>query len=285
MKKVGFLGIGIMGRGMAANLLKKGFTVSVWNRDPLKCEPLVKMGATMAPNIAALSQSSEVVISMLRDDEVVRTVLLEQALPAAHSGTTFIDMSTVTPRMSRQLAEAAAKMHVHFLDAPVLGSKDAAEAGQLTALVGGSVEILERQRDLLSAMCQKIVHVGPNGSSAYLKLACNQLVAVIMAAMGESLALVEKAGLDRQAALDVLVATVSRVAGMKHPKIAEREWSTHFALDLMFKDLTQTLEAADELQIPMPVLAITRETYQRARRQGKGSFDFSIIAGIDGKEY
>lgn len=167
----------------------------------------------------------------------------------------------------------------------MLGSRDAAEAGQLTALVGSQVEILEAQRDVISAMSQKIVHVGPNGSSAYLKLACNQLAAVAMAALGESLAIVEKSELDRNAALEILIGTISRVAGMKHPKIAEREWSTHFALDLMFKDLTQTLDAADELGVPMPILAVTRETYQRVRQQGKGGADFSIVAHPDGEGF
>jgi len=277
MKKVGFIGLGIMGSGMAATLVKKGFAVTVWNRDHSKTNPLKELGASVATEVSTLAAEAEVVVSMLRDDAVVRRVLLEQAIPAAKPGTTFIDMSTVTPGMARQLAEGAAAHGCNFLDAPVSGSKAAAAGGQLNIMVGGSAEVLEAQRDVLAAMGQNIVHVGSNGASAYLKLANNQLAAVLLAAMGESLAMVEKAGLDRTMALEVLVGTATRVTQLKQAKIQARDWETQFALDLMHKDLTQTLQAADELGIPMPILAVARESYQRACQQGKGSLDFAVI--------
>lgn len=277
MKKVGFIGLGIMGSGMAANLVKKGFAVTVWNRDHSKTAQLKELGAAVATGISVLAGEAEVVVSMLRDDAVVRRVLLEQAIPAAKPGTTFIDMSTVTPGMARQLAESAAAHSCNFLDAPVSGSKAAAAGGQLNIMVGGPTEVLEAQRDVLAAMGQNIVHVGPNGASAYLKLANNQLAAVLLGAIGESLALIEKAGLDRTMALEALVGTASRVTQLKQAKIQARDWETQFALDLMHKDLTQTLQAADELAIPMPILAVTRESYQRARQKGKGSLDFSVV--------
>jgi 3-hydroxyisobutyrate dehydrogenase len=262
---------------MAANLVKKGYAVTVWNRDQSKTAPLAELGASVAPGIAALAQEVEVVVSMLRDDAVVRRLLLEQAIPNAKAGTTFIDMSTVTPGMARQLAEAAAANGCGFLDAPVSGSKAEAAGGQLNIMVGGSAEVLEAQRDILAAMGQNIVHVGPNGASAFLKLANNQLAAVMLAAMGESLALIEKAGIDRTMALEALVGTVSRVAQLKQAKIQAQDWETQFALDLMHKDLTQTLQAADELGLPMPILAVARESYQRARQNGKGALDFAVI--------
>ena len=212
----------------------------------------------------------------------VREVVLEQMLPNAKPGTTFIDMSTVTPAMSRNLAQAARSRGCHFLDAPVMGSKEAAENGQLTILVGGPAETLEAQQDVLNAMGQKIVHVGPNGSSAFLKLACNQFVAGIIAGVGEGLALAKKGGVDRQTAVDVFMGTMARVAVLKHPKIADRDWATHFALDLMFKDLVQTQQAADEVQLPMPVLAAVTDTFERVRRQGMGELDFSVVADPEG---
>lgn len=278
MKQIGFIGIGLMGGRMAANLLRKGFKVTVWNRTASKYEPLVKLGATPSESPARLAQGTNVVISMLRDDQTVSDIVLGEAMPAARPGTTFIDMSTVTPAMCRRLAEAAAARECYFLDAPVLGSREAAADGQLTVLVGGDASVLDQQRDVLLAMGQRIIHVGPNGASAFFKLANNQFVAVLIAALGESLQLIERAKLDRNAALEMLAGAASRVIGMKQNKIAARDWDTQFALDLMFKDLTQTLIAADEVGAAMPILAITREIYQRARQQGKGALDFAVVA-------
>jgi 3-hydroxyisobutyrate dehydrogenase len=282
MKRIGVVGIGIMGGGIASSLLRKGFPVSVWNRSQSKCARLVEGGAALAPDPVSVAAESDVVVSVLRDDQVVREVVLEQMLPHAKPGTTFIDMSTVTPAMSRNLAQTARSRGCHFLDAPVMGSKEAAENGQLTILVGGPAETLEAQQDVLSAMGQRIIHVGPNGSSAFLKLACNQFVAGIMASVGEGLALAKKGGVDRQTAVDLFMGTMQRVAGLKHPKIADRDWATHFALDLMFKDLVQAQQAADEVQLPMPVLSAVTDTFERVRRQGIGELDFSVVADPEG---
>ena len=282
MNRIGVVGIGIMGGGIAASLLRKGFPVSVWNRSPEKCAPLVEAGAVLAPDPASLAAESDVIISVLRDDQVVREVVLEQMLPHAKPGTTLIDMSTVTPGMSRNLAQKAQLRGCHFLDAPVMGSKEAAENGQLTILVGGPAETLEAQRDVLNAMGQKIVHVGPNGSSAFLKLGCNQFVAGIIASVGEGLALAKKGGVDRQTAVDVFMGTMARVAVLKHSKIAERDWATHFALDLMFKDLVQAQQAADEAHVTMPILSAVTDTFERVRRQGIGELDFSVVADPEG---
>jgi 3-hydroxyisobutyrate dehydrogenase len=278
MKKIGFIGLGIMGGGMAANLVKKGYELTVWNRDRKKTGPLVALGAKVADSPATLAAEVEVVVSMLRDDQVVRQLILEEALPAAHPGTTFIDLSTITPGMCRLLEQHASEQGCHFLDAPVTGSKAAAAAGQLNIMVGGSAAVLEAQRDVLEAMSQKITHVGPNGSSAFLKLANNQLAAVMMAALGESLSIIEQTEVDRNLALEIFIGTFARVGGLKLDKIKEKDWSTEFALDLMFKDMTQALQAADEVGVPVPVLGVARESLQRVRQSGKGSLDFSVVA-------
>ncbi len=280
MKRIGFAGLGLMGARMASNLIRKDYEVAVWNRTRAKYAPLVELGAAAAEDPAALARASNVVVSMLRDDAVVRRVILEEALPEARPGTTFIDMSTITPEMCRRLAAEAEARGCSFLDAPVLGSRDAAASGELTILVGGPASVLAEHRDVLEAMGSKIVHVGPNGASAFFKLANNQLAAVLVASLGESLSIIERAGLDRGLALDVLGATASRVVGLKLAKIAGRDWETHFSLDLMHKDLTQTLLAADEVGAAVPVLAAARETYQRAHQQGKGELDFSVVADV-----
>ena len=277
MKRIGVAGIGIMGAGMASSLLRNGFRVTLWNRSRAKCDPLVDLGATVASSPESLASESDVVVSVLRDDFVVREVLIDQMLPGVKSGTTFIDMSTVTPGLARRAASACESRGCNFLDAPVMGSKEAAAAGELTILVGGSSETLEAQRDVLSALGQRIIHVGPNGSSAYLKLACNQLVAGVMAAIGEGIALARQGDVDRTTAVEMFTSTLSRVAGMKHPKIANQDWSTHFALDLMLKDLRQAQEAASESQLGMPVLSAVAEVYRQLQGQGRGALDFSVV--------
>jgi 3-hydroxyisobutyrate dehydrogenase len=283
MKKVGFIGLGLMGSGMAGRLIEHGYELIVWNRDKSKAQPLVEKGAKLAESPADLASQVEVVITMVKDDAVVRKILLGEkgAIAAAQPGTTFIDMSTVTPMMSRELAAVCQEKGFPFLDAPVTGSKGAAASGQLGILVGGDAATLETVRPILQAMSQSITHIGPNGSSAILKLANNQLTGVLMVALGESLALCQAAGLDRERCLETLVGTVSRVSAMKKPKILNREFSTEFALEMLHKDLTQTLQAANELTLPMPLLATAREIYQQARREGKGDQDFSIITQRD----
>jgi 3-hydroxyisobutyrate dehydrogenase len=279
MKRIGFVGLGIMGQGMAANLLNRGFAVTIWNRTESKSRRLIEMGATLAPSLSSLARESEVIVTMLRDDAVVRNIVIDQLVPSAKPGTTFLEMSTITPEVARTLSEAVKARGCYSLEAPVMGSKEAAEKGQLIILVGGPLEVMEAQHDILSALGQKILHVGPNGSSAFLKLACNQMVASVMAAMGESVALIERAGLDRTQAVEIFATTLSRVAAMKQQKIAEQDWSTHFALDLMLKDLTQALQAAKEIGVPMSVLTTVREKYLVAQQQGKGELDFSVMAG------
>lgn len=283
MKKVGLIGLGIMGGGMAGQLLQKGYDLTVWNRDANKAQPLVEKGAKLAESPADLASKVEVVISMLRDDAVVREILLGEngAVQAAKPGTTFIDMSTVTPGLTHEFAAATQARGLLYLDAPVTGSKGAAASGQLIILAGGEASTLESVRDILEAMSQTIVHIGPTGSSAVIKLANNQLIGVVLAALGESLALTDAAGLNREMVLEMLIGTVSRVAALKKPKILNHDFSTEFALDLLHKDLTQTLQAANELDVPMPLLAATREIYQQARKNGKGDQDFSAITERD----
>ncbi|MBO0780194.1 MAG: NAD(P)-dependent oxidoreductase [Ktedonobacteraceae bacterium] len=270
-----------MGQGMAASLLKKGFTLTVWNRDKSKTEPLVAQGARLAESAVALADTCDVYITMLRDDQAVRDVLLGSerngALFHAHPGQTFIDMSTVTPALTRELAQIAEKQGVSFLEAPVTGSKTEAASGTLTILVGGTAEVLESQRDVLRAMAQAIVHVGPIGAATSLKLANNQFIASLMAALGEGILMTDAAGVDRTLAIETLVNTAGRVTQLKKNKIIERDWSVQFTIDLLFKDAHQAQSAANEYMLPMPVLAAAHEVLQRARHAGKGDLDYSAL--------
>lgn len=271
-----------MGNGMASNLIKKGFEVTVWNRDKSKSKPLSDLGAKVAETPAEMAAGADVVITMVRDDKAVRTVLAGQngAFTSARPGTCFIEMSTVTPHLAREMAAEAKKRGFSYLDAPVTGSKGAAAEGKLNILVGGPEEVLAQNREILEAMSQSITHLGPNGSSAFFKLANNQLCAVLMAAMGESLAMIEQAGIDRKMGVEILAGTVTRVTGLKKAKILNEDWSTEFALELMFKDLTQALNAGDELKLPLPIVAATREAFQKARQQGLGEVDFAAVSEV-----
>lgn len=278
-KRVGVIGTGIMGAGMAEQLLKQGFPVVVWNRTPDKTTPLVKLGATAARSLAELAGQVDTVLLVVRDDAAVRAVVLgpEGALNKARPGTTFINASTVTPALVREVGAAIEAKNCAFMDAPVTGSKAAAGSGKLGFLVSGRPEVVKSQLDILNVLGQTITDCGPLGNSAVFKLANNQLAATLIRAMGESLALTEAAGLKRELVVEALVTTATRVCGLKKDKLLHRDWSTDFALDLMCKDLDQALQTSAELNVPTPLIAAVREIYRTAADRGGGELDFAAV--------
>jgi len=279
MKRVGIIGTGIMGGGMAEHLLRKGYPVGVWNRNAAKIQPLVAQGATAAASLAELGAQSDVVIVVVRDDAAVRDVVLGPAgaLSKARPGTTFINSSTVTPGLVQEVGTAIEARGCAFFDAPVTGSKVAAASGKLGFIVSGRPEAIEAQMDVLSDLGQSVLNLGALGNSAVFKLANNQLAATIIRAMGESLALCESAGLKRDTVVEALVGTAQRVCGLKKDKIINRDWSTDFALDLMLKDLNQAIETAGKSNVPMPLISASRDIYRRAFEGGRGEPDFAIV--------
>jgi len=276
-KEIGFAGLGTMGAGMSANLLRHGFPVRVWDRKAEAIEALVAEGASAARSPEVLAQEADVVISILWGDDASREVVLERMIPAARTGTTFLEMSTVSAAMQRTLGHAAEERRCKFLGAPVTGSKDAAAAGELTALVGGPREVLDEQRDVLDAMAKTVIYVGGYGASAALKLGNNQLIGLVVAGIGESLRATDAAGVDRNVALDLFAGTAGRVAEMKRKPIAEHDFSPHFALAALVKDLRAARDAAAASGLQLPLLAQTCALYERALAAGKGSLDFSAI--------
>lgn len=278
-KQIGFIGLGIMGGGMAGQLLQKGFDLTVWNRDVAKTADLVKKGARLATSPSELAARASVVITMIRDDAAVRQVVLgpQGALGAARPGTAFINMSTTTPALAHELAKAISARGCSFLDAPVTGSKAAAASGQIGILVGGEASDSEAQRDVLAAM-GNITYVGPVGSSATLKLANNALAATLIAVVGETLALCQSTGLAREMLVETFAGTASRVCSLKKAKIVNLDWSTDFALELMTKDLNQVQETARGANVSLPLITAALEIYEQARREGKGGQDFCVVA-------
>ena len=279
MKRVGIIGTGIMGGGMAEQLLRKRYPVVVWNRNAAKAQPLIALGAAGAASPAELAAQADVIIMVVRDDAAVREVVLGPAgaLSKARPGTTFINSSTVTPGLVQEVGAAVEARGCTFFDAPVTGSKVAAASGKLGFIVSGRPEVIEAQMDVLNALGQSVLNLGALGNSAIFKLANNQLAATIIRAMGESLALCEAAGLARDTVVESLAGTAQRVCGFKKDKIIQRDWSTDFALDLMLKDLNQALETAGKINVSMPLISASRDIYRRAFEAGRGERDFAVV--------
>jgi 3-hydroxyisobutyrate dehydrogenase-like beta-hydroxyacid dehydrogenase len=280
MKTIGVIGTGIMGGGMAEQLLRKGYPVVVWNRNAAKIQPFVAQGATAAASLADLGVQADVVIVVVRDDAAVREVVLGPggALSQARPGTTFINSSTVTPGLVQEVGAAVEARGCKFFDAPVTGSKVAAASGKLGFIVSGRPEVIEAQKDVLDTLGQSVLNLGALGTSAVFKLANNQLAATIVRAMGESLALCEAAGLKRDTVVEALAGTAQRVCGLKKDKIIQRDWSTDFALDLMLKDLSQAMDTAAKMNVSMPLISASKEIYRSAFNSGKGEQDFAVVA-------
>jgi 3-hydroxyisobutyrate dehydrogenase len=282
MNKVAFLGLGIMGNGMAQNLLKAGFPLTVYNRTRSKAEPLVSKGAQVADTPREAAAGAQIVFSMVGDDIASKAVWLgdDGALAGARPDTIAIECSTLSLEWVRELADMAAVRNMAFLDAPVTGSKDAAEAGELRLMVGGDAAVLERARPALEAVSKRIDHFGPTGAGATVKLINNLMGGVQAAVLAEGLALAERAGLDLEQVVTFIInaAPGSPLVKGKAARMAHRDYEdTQFALKWMHKDTTYALRAADTYGVPMPTLAAAREVYRIARNLGLDDADFAAV--------
>jgi 3-hydroxyisobutyrate dehydrogenase len=267
---------------MAQNLLKAGFQLTVYNRTRSKAEPLAAQGALVVDKPGAAASNAELVISMVGDDIASRSVWLgdDGALAGAKSGTILVECSTLSLEWVRELSELAAAHSLTFLDAPVAGSKDAAEAGELRLLVGGDAQVLEQARPALEAISRRIDLFGPTGSGATIKLINNLMGGVQAAVLAEGLALAERAGLDMEQVVTFIInaAPGSPIVKGKAARMAHHDYAdTQFALKWMHKDTTYALRAADEYGVPMPTLAAAREVYRMARSLGLDDADFAAV--------
>ncbi len=280
-ERVALMGLGLMGNGMAQNLLRGGFPLTVYNRTRDKVRAAETAGARVAESPLQAAQQADVIISMVSDDAASRAVWLgrDGALEGARSGALLIESSTLTPKWVRELGQIASTRQITLLDAPVTGSKPQAEAGELTFFVGGDPAALERARPVLKAMGHTIYHLGPTGSGATMKLVNNSLSAVEIAALGEVFALAEHGGLDVKQVADILSNGVpgSPVIRWRSPMILSHQYETRFALRLMHKDLSYALDEAAQLSVPLPTVAVAREIYRLAMVRGLGELDFSAV--------
>jgi len=281
MKSVGFIGLGTMGEPMAANLLKHGYAVTVYNRTIEKTEQLVRRGAETAPTPAETARSVDVLITMVSNDAALQEVYYgtNGIFAGIQPGLTVIDCSTVSPNLSRKLARDLGDHFVAFLDAPVTGSKPAAIDGTLVFMVGGSEEILEEHTELLLAMGRKIIHLGPNGSGSVAKLAHNTIVGINNAALAEGFAIAAKAGIDPEPFLELVLSggAQSKAAELKGRKIIEHDFSNQFSLALMLKDLKLSSTLAGDLQVSTPMLEAAKSVFQTGIGKGYGDLDMSAV--------
>jgi 3-hydroxyisobutyrate dehydrogenase/glyoxylate/succinic semialdehyde reductase len=278
---VGFIGLGIMGGGMAANLLQAGHPLVVHNRTRSKADQLVTDGALWADTPAEVGRRSSVLFTMLaRPEAVLETALgTEGFLGALPAGALWVDSSTVNPSFSRRMAAEAKEHGVRLLDAPVTGSKAAARAGELVFMVGGDPADVEECRPYLDVMGKRMVHVGAQGMGASLKIVFNLLVGQAMLSFSEAIALGSSLGLSRDAMHDFLIGAlpVAPLIAFKRPKIESGNYEADFPLQLMWKDLHLAALTAYEQGVPLPVANVTKEIYAAAVRSGLADQDVAAI--------
>jgi 3-hydroxyisobutyrate dehydrogenase len=281
MKRITFLGLGIMGAAMARRLLEHGFDLTVWNRNASRAAALVNAGARLAATPADGARGAEAVISMLADDAASRTVWLGDsgALAAMDRGALAIDSSTLTVRWMRELAALATARGVSLLDAPVTGSKPQAEQGTLNFLVGGDASAVERAAPLFAAMSRGHVHVGPAGSGALLKLINNFMCGVQLASLGEAIAMAQRSGLDIRRTADVLAAGSpgSPIVKMVVERMVSRDYTPNFLVPLMVKDLTYAIETFAAEGIELADARAARERFVEAAAAGFQGQDIAAV--------
>lgn len=280
---IGFLGLGIMGSRMAANLITAGHTLSVWNRSVEKAESLQALGAQVTASPAEAVAEKDVVISMLSNPEAVEQTALGPGgfLDRMKAGALWMDSSTVNPTFTHRMAEEAKQRNIHFVDAPVSGSKEAAGKGQLLFMVGADEEDLNLLRPLLEVMGRGYVHVGPVGMGASLKMVNNMMVAEAYLAFIEGMLLAETQGISRERFFEIFTgpsaAVVAPLALGKRAKIETGDYTADFPLQWMQKDLHLASVTAYEQGLALPSANAAKEVFMLAERAGLGEEDFSAV--------
>jgi 3-hydroxyisobutyrate dehydrogenase len=283
MMRVSFLGLGIMGSRMAANLAAAGYELTVWNRTVATAEAFVAKhpGARRAATPAEAAGASELVITMVVDGPQVESVLFGEhgAAEGASPGTLFVDCSTIGPAATRAIAARLGERELALVDAPVTGSSPRAEDGTLTIMVGGTEAEFERVAPLLDAMGKVIVHAGPLGHGQLVKLINNAVAATNAAVLGQALLVATKAGADLDALTTVMAAGSggSAMLGLKAEPMRQHDYATLFKLDHMLKDVRLCLDEGEDAGAPFPFAALTREILSTAAGMGHGDDDFAAI--------
>jgi 3-hydroxyisobutyrate dehydrogenase len=275
MEKIGFIGLGIMGRSMAKNLLKAGFELIVWNRTRSRMAPFIADGAQAGKSPADVAANSAIIITCVSDTPDVEAVILGEdgVIHGIQAGALVIDHSTISPQVTKDIAAQLAAKGVFMLDAPISGGSEGAANGTLSIMVGGDAEQFARALPALQAMGKTITHVGDTGAGQTVKLVNQILVVVTMLGVGEALLFAEAGGLDLEKTLAAVSggAAGSWMLSNRGPQVVARDWRPGFTIDLQQKDLRLVLEAADQLGVPMLGTGIVFQLYRTLQAQGLGS--------------
>jgi 3-hydroxyisobutyrate dehydrogenase-like beta-hydroxyacid dehydrogenase len=281
IKTISYLGLGTMGSGMASNLLKAGYEVTIWNRTAEKCKPFARKGARVANTPADAVRDVDLVIYCLSNENAVEEVVFgtKGILSGIQAGQIAIDMSTVLPATSLREQEAYAKRGVDFLDGPVFGSKQESAKAKLWIMAAGSKDIFEKVKPVLEHLGQTVHYFGKNGNATAMKLVGNLIVALEMEALAEGLVLAQKAGLDLNTVMEVV-----KVADFRSPllvsngqNILKRDFSTSFALNLMLKDAGLIEKFGESLKSPLPALRVVEKNLASAVVLGFGKENASAL--------
>ena len=282
MQSIGFIGLGLMGKPMAHNLLSAGFPLTVWNRTKSKADDLVRAGAKLAANPHEAAANADVLITIVSDPPALEEVLFgpSGALDALRKGSLLIDSSTVSPDAARRVATACSGRGVDFLDAPVTGGTWGAEKGELVFMVGGDAKVLDRAKPVLQAMGKKFFLLGPNAAGQTVKLGMNLLLALEVDALAESLALVTKAGVAAERLIEVMQSSMGHapLLDVKAPLILKNEYPASFPLRLMHKDLRLALELARENGVKLPAAEAAYGTLTAVKEASTDDPDFAALA-------
>jgi 3-hydroxyisobutyrate dehydrogenase len=286
-EKLGFIGLGIMGGGMAANLVRAGFDVTVWNRTAARMEPVVDLGASAAGSPREVAEQCSVVMICVSDtpDVVAVTEGPDGILAGLSAGSVVVDHSTISPSETRRLATLASQAGSSWLDGPVSGGSEGAALGTLSIMLGGEGSDVERVRSYLEAMGKSITHCGPVGSGQMVKLVNQVLVVVNQLAVSEALLFAQVGELDLEATLSAVTggAAGSWMLANRGPQMIVRDWRPGFTIDLQQKDLRLVLEAADELGVPLPGTAVVFQLYRALQRRGLGSEgNHALVKALEG---
>jgi 3-hydroxyisobutyrate dehydrogenase len=279
--RVALLGLGTMGAGMASNLLKAGLSLAVYNRTEAKAQPFATRSARVAKTPADAAKNATIIISMLADDDASREAWAGKngALSTVAPGAILVESSTVSLAWVEELAGLASRRNAELLDAPVTGSRVQAESGQLTFLVGGSEAALTRATPVLKAMSQEIIHLGPLGSGAKMKLINNFLCGVQVASLAEGLVWMERSGLDLEKALTVLKkgAPGSPLLAALSARMVKQDYAVNFLLRLMSKDLLYAQREAATAHVDLKTATIARSLFEAAAAEGYAEKDMSSV--------
>jgi 2-hydroxy-3-oxopropionate reductase len=280
-KRIGLIGLGLMGRPMGMNLLKAGYALTLWNRTPSRADELVAAGATLVQSPQEVAAASDFLLTIVSDPPAIEEVLWgpRGALQALPRGSIYVDSSTISPALARKIAAACAARGAHFLDAPVTGGDWGAREGDLVFMIGGDAETLKKAEPILGVMGKKLFHLGPHGAGQTIKLAMNMILALQVDALAEALALTTRAGIPGEKLVEVMQSSMARsgVLDVKAPNLLKGQYVPSFPLRLMHKDLGLALDLANQLGVGLPATAAAREIYNSVKGAAKEDLDYSAV--------